>query len=427
MATQKADWTILVYIAAHNNLDECGTRSLEQILRAGSSARVNVAVLYDSWQGGAHYIASRPTRPEEKEPHTRLDSGDPNQLLATARWVFERCPAQRYGLVLWSHGSGYWDHAELKRIAQQARGKMANIEEPERHVATKSMALFSTTLRKMMLNKSADERAILFDDGTGHSVDTLELEKVCAAIHGLIGQPLDLLGMDACLMATLEVAYQLRQHVSYLVASEELVPGTSWPYDTILQKLHAMPDMSGADLAVQIVHDYSAYYADNPPSLNKGDVTKIALDLAKIEQLVVPLQRLSTALQNNLSDVYRVLHQSQYNAFLKETFQQRRNPSITKFGYHFWDVATLVASLAINAEQVNIREAAAAMLAALKPGEAVLFEAHQGDWFDGIGGVSIYMAPPNLPVSTAYGDLALDQATGWGAMLKAYQDEHNAR
>jgi hypothetical protein len=82
--------------------------------------------------------------------------------------------------------------------------------------------------------------------------------------------------------------------------------------------------------------------------------------------------------------------------------------------------------LAASAQQPEVQQAAAAVVQAFKPGGAVLAEAHHGSWFDGIGGMSIYMAPPKLPVSSAYGKLALAQATGWGEMLKAFKREVGA-
>ena len=84
--------------------------------------------------------------------------------------------------------------------------------------------------------------------------------------------------MDACLMANLEVAYQVRKSVSYLVASEELVPGESWPYDVIFGELRANPNRSARDLAASSVQHYFGYYADHPQAV--GDVTKVALDLS---------------------------------------------------------------------------------------------------------------------------------------------------
>lgn len=67
------------------------------------------------------------------------------------------------------------------------------------------------------------------DDGTGHSLDTIELGKVLAKATVVLGQPIDLLGMDACLMSSLEVAYQVQPYVHCLVGSEELDQATVGP------------------------------------------------------------------------------------------------------------------------------------------------------------------------------------------------------
>ena len=79
-------------------------------------------------------------------------------------------------------------------------------------------------------------------------------------------------------MASIEVGYQLRNAVSCLVASEDLVPSLSWPYDRILSQLRANPEISPPELARGIVDEYVGYYRERPPVANAGEVTKIALD-----------------------------------------------------------------------------------------------------------------------------------------------------
>ena len=60
MAIPAVEWSILIYIAAHNNLDQWGRRSLAQIMAVGSSARVKLSVLYDGGSGGMRAIAGEP-------------------------------------------------------------------------------------------------------------------------------------------------------------------------------------------------------------------------------------------------------------------------------------------------------------------------------------------------------------------------------
>lgn len=432
MTQPQASWSLLVYIAAHNNLATHGNTSLQQLIAAGSTPQVKLAALYDKPMGATRHLIGPPGQQDE-ESLGNFDSGDPDALLETVKWAFERHPARRYGLVLWSHGSGYWTHEELKKIALEVHAAHGEMVTPEREAAVRagsaeraagerSMALFRTTLRRILAPASSAERAILYDDGTAHSVDTLELQRVMRAIQAFIGQPLDLLGMDACLMGNLEVAYQVRDAVGCLVASEELVPGTSWPYPAILSALQAQPEMSAADLAKLIVARYAAHYTTNPPKLNGGDVTKVALDLGQIEALRQPAKALAEALLSHAPASFQALHRAQYDTFTKETWGQRRHTHKTKFGYHLWDAATLAAGLASADAHPDVRAAAEALIAAVRPGGAVLAEVHLGEWFDGIGGLSVYMAPPDKPQSAEYTNLAFAQDTGWGRMLAAYRD-----
>lgn len=438
MSNQKAQWTILTYIAAHNNLEALGQRSLDQILSVGSTPQLKLAALYDRYDGATRYIAGEPGQAAVEELLNNFDSGDPDVLLETARWVFNLCPAEHYALVLWSHGSGWqpedrersagkqifsgWTPEEIARIAQQVRGNddVSDEESAERAGNPGSMALFRTTLAHILKQDEA-ERAVCFDDGTSHSLDTLELERVVREVQAIIGQPLDLLGMDACVMATLEVAYQVRQYVRYFVASEELVPGRSWPYDTILGTLHSAPEKDPRDLSALIVQQYVEYYTQNQPPLNYGDVTKVALDLSRISELVQPVHELSKALLADMEHQAQHLWNTQRETQVKETLKGQRDPS--KFSFHLWDLRTLAAHLVKYSPKTTIQETAQAVVAVLQPGRAIIEEGHRENWFDGIGGVSIYAVPPNLQrISPYYHEVALAKDTHWYEMLKNYHE-----
>lgn len=416
----KAQWTVLTYVAAHNNLEQLGQRSLNQIKCVGSTRDVIHGILYDGPQGATRYIVDSPGKFLKEEPLADFDSGDPIRLIETAKWVFEQCPAERYGLILWSHGTG-WQPKEIQTVARQVRGdnKVDEKESTERSVALGSLALFRTTLAEMVKPEDRKERAILFDDGTGHSLDTLELAKVTQAIQEVIGQPLDLLGMDACLMATLEVAYQVRNSVRYVVASEELVPGHSWPYDTIFGDLRAHPEWTPAELAVYVVQQYTDYYKAFPPKA--GDVTMVALDLGAIDKLANPVHDLAASLLDDMDNQADLLWQVQQQAEQKESRNDARKPN--KFSYHLWDVGSVATRLLPITGNPTVQTAAQGVAQALKVGgPTVLAEGHAGAWFAGISGVSIYMMPPKKQdrMSPYYAQLALARETAWHEMLCEY-------
>lgn len=118
--TGKAKWTVLTYIAAHNNLQEFGKRSLTEILSVGSTSNVVHGALFDGKMGAGRYVMGDPGGVEWQKQEGSFDSGDPDELIRTAKWLFEQYPAERYGLVLWSHGTG-WEPSEIEKIAKEAR------------------------------------------------------------------------------------------------------------------------------------------------------------------------------------------------------------------------------------------------------------------------------------------------------------------
>jgi hypothetical protein len=418
----KAKWTVLTYIAAHNNLDWLGNKSRQEILEVGSTTDVVHGVLYDGKAGAARCVMGNPGVVDRQDPLGDFDSGDPDGLIATAKWLFEKHPAERYGLVLWSHGTG-WEPGEIEEVAKEARpGAQADaVEAHERSSAPGSLCLFRSTLRAILQPDKPAERAILFDDGTGHSLDTLELARVAGAIAEFIGQPLELLGMDACLMGNIEVAYELRKAVRYLVASEELVPGHSWPYKEIFGALLAKPNQNSADFARLVVDRYVDFYTANPPGA--GDVTKVALDLSRIEQLVHATKHLADALRNNMNKVSNVLWQVQRSTQQHETQNGKRQPN--KFYYHLWDLGSLAAGLVGSDEAPDpVKQAAAGIVKAISPGTScVLEERHRGSWFDGIGGASVYLMPPGQQrISPSYSKLSFAKDSQWGLMLSTYRD-----
>jgi Clostripain family len=416
-----AKWSILTYIAAHNNLELLGKVSRQQILGVGSTADVVHGMLYDGSVGAARYIIGNAGAVRTQERLGGFNSGDPDALIETAKWFYGENPADRYGLVLWSHGTG-WMPSEIAQVAQETRlaAERNDAEAAERAGSSGSLTLFRSTLRQILTPEHERERAILFDDGSGQSLDTLELERVSRTIAEAIGKPLEFLGMDACLMANLEVAYQLRHVVRYMVASPELVPGHSWPYPEIYGNLKEDPDQDGATLARTTVNHYVAFYSANPPG--RGDVTKVALDLGRIDSLKGAADGLARSLLEDIGRNSGPLWTAQESTQKLESRKGARTPS--KFEFHLWDLGAVAAALQQSSDVADsVNSAARDALAALQPSAgAVLAEGHQGAWFDGTRGVSIYL-PVVARISPWYPALAFASDTQWDEMLVAYHQQ----
>jgi hypothetical protein len=98
------------------------------------------------------------------------------------------------------------------------------------------------------------------DDVTSGSRITMPAFQM--AIEGA-GAYIDLLAFDACNMASVEVVYQisLTGLVGIVVASEESVPTTGFPYDLMMMPTALDPSRSPAQFASDMVAGFEAFYA----------------------------------------------------------------------------------------------------------------------------------------------------------------------
>jgi hypothetical protein len=402
-----AKWTFMVYLAGDNNLASAGEIDLGEMRTVGSSEDVNVVAQFDNALAGGstRFQLQKRGVGETVENLGPTDSGDPKVLLDFVDWAVDNFPAQRYALVLWNHGGG-WAPSEMDRIARSVNSPNYDPREVVQRAASPlGRTFFRTTLERIFSLPTMTQRAICSDDGTGHSLDTIELGNVLAKIKTKLKKPLDMLGMDACLMSNVEVAYQARSYVDYIVGSEETEPNAGWPYDRVLRQFVDHPDSSTADLAKYMVQAYVQSYID---AGSGEDVTQTALDPSKVEKLADPLDKLADALLAEMPKaadaVWDALRRSLY--FYDKTL---------------WDISCFCEELAAAGDQ-SIKDAAGAIDAALKPDDAgfLIAEAHNGTRVARCRGITIYI--PALPdISPYYADLDYAKKHDWLKMLKAYK------
>jgi hypothetical protein len=401
----KKPWTVLVYLAGDNNLDQSGTADLLEMKRVGSTAGVNVVAEFDSasGRGAKRYVLRKggSLAADVVASLGRLNTGDPQCLLDFVRWGVARYPAEKYALVLWNHGSG-WDDSDVyaaerhRSLRRLAGGRI-------RH------ALFRPPVRRLLkgaIRKFAD-RAILLDDDARDFLDNVELQRVVAATAEAIGAKLDLLGMDACLMSMAEVGYQISESAAILVGSEQTEPGDGWPYDKVLGALAKHPEMEARDLGALIVKEYLASYeaADG--------VTQSACDLARADGLAAAVAALAEALTAALREPL-MRHRMLVARARVQSYEIPDNV----------DLADFCALLADLAPRTAVAARCADVLRALGIGAEdgavgyVLAQGSKGEDLRNSRGVAIYF--PTRTVSPLYARLDWAKDTGWGRFLAAY-------
>jgi hypothetical protein len=407
---KKAAWTFMVYMAGDNSLSEAGDVDLDEMRQVGSTASVNVVAEFDNeGDSGTNRYLIRKGGGDQVESLGETDSGDPAVLNEFIAWAVETYPADHYGLILWNHGGG-WEPDDFDQYAKTIRAKSFTIREAGQLTGTQlKKSLFRSTLKEILGRGSARERAICADDGSGHSLDTLEVGKVLAKTKKVIGGPLDVLGLDACLMSNLEVAYEAAPNVKYLVGSEESEPNNGWPYDTIIKALTAKPKTTPAALTTGIVKSYIDFYKKT----GESGVTQSAFNLAKVEDTARSVDALADALLDHMPKA-------------RDEILKAQKKSMPFFYSKLWDIKQFAKEVAKASSDASVKTAAAAVQKTLKPGAKnfVLAKKQLGSEYAPCGGLSIYLVPPTYSVSAYYKDLAFaTKYPGWQNMLTEYLSE----
>lgn len=349
-ATQ-ALWTFMVYMDGDNNLESFAEADFNEMKAVGSNTQVNIAVQYDAdsaFTGTKRYYVKKDGADLIQEL-AEQDMADPAVLTDFINWAVGRYPAQHYVLVLWNHGGGWKD----KKFPNPLKG-------------------------------------IISDDSSGNMMTISQLGSALAAA----GKTFDIIGCDACLMAELEVAYQVKSYGSYLVASEQTEPGNGWPYTPILTALTVNPSMTAAQLGTQIVNDYIAN-----TSVGSG-ITMSATDLSKIE-----------ALANAVNDFGQAMvastHSSEINS-AKNNVQTYEYDFLADL-YHF-------AHLISQINEDNLAAKANAVKTALT--NAVIANQKSGTAVANSNGLTIYIPTVSNPFDSDYDNLTFpQQKTNWKSFI----------
>jgi hypothetical protein len=418
--TRKADWLVLAYLAGDNDLESALLDDLREMERVGSRprsveilAQVDRARTHDvsdgDWVGTRRYHVTRADDVTHPGDTGRLGStlladlgetntGDPRTLERFVALGARRFPARASMLVLSNHGSGVYVPSSMQSDERPA---------PVRRWRTRGQrsvrrTLFHTSWACLLA--PSGHRGIAYDDGAADCLDNRELKRVLAHAHRVLGRPVDVVGMDACLMTMLEVAYQLRDHARVLVGSEEVEPGPGWPWADVLGDLTSRPTMTPAELATIVVRRYAEWYGTDGP-----EITQSAIDLAKLDDVVRAVDALARALLGALPSVS--LERGLYVAW---------RGALRFFDGLYVDLHHFAGNLARATGQRDIRRACMEIQGAIEAdGGPIIAERHAGARMAPACGLSIYF-PPFRDPSVFYRELDFTRTTRWADFLDAY-------
>ncbi len=180
-------------------------------------------------------------------------------------------------------------------------------------------------------------------------IDAIDLHDIGIVLKSIQqrfnGAKLDILGCDACDLATVEMACELAPFAKYLLASQIGVPLPGWPYDRILDRLRDPKDklMLPAEFGSYAVRRFCEAY-----SPESRTVSLTFLDLQRSNELLVAAAFLAKVLEEKIADPYM-------RDRIADLFWQ----SQTGGGKPFVDLADLCLTLVrSNSDDADIVEAA---------------------------------------------------------------------
>lgn len=385
-------WNFLVYLDGDNSLEQSAIKDINEMELVGSTQDVNILVLIDraphydtsngDWTGTRLY---RITKDESKSyeivselvaDYGELDMSDPQTLKNFLLFCQTAYPAERTTLTLWDHGDGVYPKSP-------SRNTQASTVTPQ---------------------------GICWDDTTGTDpwlcLTTDEIAATLAEVREVTGKKIDIINMDACLMQTLEIAYEWRNEIDYLAGSQAEVPNNGNNYATLLQTLINNPTITTRQFAETLVDDYYAYYSTN----TNGYETYSALSLGtEFDSLVSAFKDFSTALKltTDLNGVFLAWKDVTY-------FKVKEYDDL----YNFAD------RLVITSEDADVVNKAKALKTAI--GNAVIKHTEIDDFKDKAFGISILLATynewPNYSEANQYTSLLLSKDTDWDDFILRFVD-----
>jgi hypothetical protein len=291
-----ATWTVIHYAAGDNNLeDELIDDINEMELGHNGSKNVNVVVQLDKYreEGVWRYLIQSDNDMEtinsklvgfsEEEP----DSGDWRTLAEFGKWAVTCYPADNYVLLIGGHGSGWSTSDEQESITRYSLRQRARMHRAHQN---------GESLRMIAPDDSHDSE--IFVNQLAQALDIVKKTAKRPDDPDWLNR-LVMYGSDACLMGTIEVAYELRNAVNYILGSEETEPGAGWPYNTIMRTLTQRPSYYAQRpyaLAEIVVYNYGRSYTTTGSQGLEEDITFSALDTAAVNKTVNRVDTISSLL-----------------------------------------------------------------------------------------------------------------------------------
>lgn len=278
--------TVLIYIAANNNLENDALNSINKMENAAKSLKGNLIVFVKTNSNNSYLLRIRydntnRIKSDTLKTYGNRNSSDPEFLKEVIRDSRALSPANSYSLVMWSHATSWAPPSGVKNES------FGSDEEKEMDIKDFKNAIPS------------DFTYIMF---------------------------------DACSMGSSEVVYELKDKTSYILTSPSEVLSSSFPYDVITPSLFGdVEDLK--DVSQKFIEYYASF-----PGLS-ASATVSLIDTRELNQLAVETKTLlssySTKVDFNVNTIQKLDFEANsgipaydFLSFLQQNFKSEQYEGI---------------------------------------------------------------------------------------------------
>ncbi len=266
---KQKEWLIIYYGAGDNNLTDYLYSDLNEVEAVGSDENTHIVALFDAGvKSTGQAQQSQQNQQNQQAQQTGNQQSPRREGHSTVKNPPYQVPAEFEGAKIF-YLKPDKDRRKVNSPVIADLGQV-NTADPD---------FMADVISAIIKKYPAKHVAIIVSDHGGGWLGAIEdehpketfmnlknIKKMAEKVHKRLGRKIDLLGWDACLMASAEVVTALAPHVKIMVASEESEGGDGWPYpnifaktaikniqSTLRQKIDATPE----ELAQMIVHGAS--------------------------------------------------------------------------------------------------------------------------------------------------------------------------
>jgi cysteine peptidase C11 family protein len=376
------DWTFMIYMS-DCDLETWALRDVNEMEEIPSGSHLNIVVQLDRWESKSplddisdgnwttakRFLIGPDDDPlsigsQEIEDIGEINSGDPDELVDFALWSMDEYPADNYALILWNHGSG---------------------------------------IDGICWEQSLEEEDVITIPELGEALDTISDSGT---------SPLEIIGFDACLMSTIEVAYEIAPYGKYLLGSEITEPNFGWDYSRI-GDLVTDPFLTAEDIGDLII---DSYIDQTDVFTAKRSMSLGLYDLSKTENVISDLDTLANTINSaGTTEIYNMRVARKY----AQPISDGHSSDAVDLQDFVENIMDLSENSQVKANSEDLLESIDNMVLRFETLQGI-----SGLETDGLNGLSIYSPDFKevLDSNQDYDDLKFNKETSWKDILLGYYE-----